>query len=610
MVLAYVRAPKVGRGASVEHDYNSYDAEPNQQFNQSKDLAIIRRFDFESKLQRMSVIVKDTGTGRIWSYVKGSPEKMQELCVPESIPAEFDNILDEYTRKGYRVIALGARQLDASVSYLDVQNWSRDRFERDLQFLGLLVMENKLKDATRETISVLNECNIRTIMATGDNTLTAISVGRGCGILDSEANVYFGDIENGHVVWKGARGEVLDESVDSQALLQPSNRNYQVDDECTQVPWDVHEEHGTENYGVALNGKTLHFLSQNKEQYEPVLRKVLMKAQVYARMSPDDKATLVELLQDTMEVQIGMCGDGANDCGALKQADAGISLSEAEASIAAPFTSKIQDISCVITLLREGRAALTTTFQAFKFIELYSMIQFFSVTLLYVEGSNLSDNQFLYIDIGVLVPLCIFQSWTGAYHKLTRDLPQESLFSPPVLISVLGSAAIQFAFQFYCYDTVKARLGDDFTKCVLSDDLDLDDPPCSQNTVIYLISCQQYIITCLCFSIAKPFRKPIWSNPLFLVSVIIMLFYQTYLIIYIDDTSADIFGLLPMKLDYRYELLVVFALNFFTSYVFEKCFIGWFAPFYQRRQQMEKKDKIAKTINLATMRNSQNALSD
>jgi P-type E1-E2 ATPase len=79
-------------------------------------------------------------------------------------------------------------------------------------------------------------------------------------------------------------------------------------------------------------------------------------------MSPDDKANLVELLQTQLNTQVGMCGDGANDCGALKQADAGISLSEAEASIAAPFTSKIQDISCVITLLREGRAALTTTF--------------------------------------------------------------------------------------------------------------------------------------------------------------------------------------------------------------------------------------------------------
>lgn len=56
-------------------------------------------------------------------------------------------------------------------------------------------------------------------------------------------------------------------------------------------------------------------------------------------MSPDDKATLVENLQSFTKTEVGMCGDGANDCGALKAADMGVSLSEAEASIAAPFTS-------------------------------------------------------------------------------------------------------------------------------------------------------------------------------------------------------------------------------------------------------------------------------
>lgn len=58
-------------------------------------------------------------------------------------------------------------------------------------------------------------------------------------------------------------------------------------------------------------------------------------------MSPEQKAFLVEQVQDTTINfhMVGMCGDGANDCNALKVADAGLSLSDAEASVAAPFTS-------------------------------------------------------------------------------------------------------------------------------------------------------------------------------------------------------------------------------------------------------------------------------
>jgi len=35
-------------------------------------------------------------------------------------------------------------------------------------------------------------------------------------------------------------------------------------------------------------------------------------------MSPDDKAVLVEKLKGFFQTEVGMCGDGANDCGALK----------------------------------------------------------------------------------------------------------------------------------------------------------------------------------------------------------------------------------------------------------------------------------------------------
>lgn len=81
------------------------------------------------------------------------------------------------------------------------------------------------------------------------------------------------------------------------------------------------------------------------------MHKILVCGKVFARMSPDEKHELVEKLQ-SIDYCCGFCGDGANDCGALKAADVGISLSDAEASVAAPFTSRLFDISCVPKLIR------------------------------------------------------------------------------------------------------------------------------------------------------------------------------------------------------------------------------------------------------------------
>lgn len=85
-----------------------------------------------------------------------------------------------------------------------------------------------------------------------------------------------------------------------------------------------------------------------------LIEQVLLRGKVFARMSPDEKHELVLKLQ-SIDFCCGFCGDGANDCGALKAADVGISLSEAEASVAAPFTSRVFDIRCVLEVIRYGK---------------------------------------------------------------------------------------------------------------------------------------------------------------------------------------------------------------------------------------------------------------
>lgn len=75
--------------------------------------------------------------------------------------------------------------------------------------------------------------------------------------------------------------------------------------------------------------------------------KLLNHIKVYARAKPNDKARIIIMYQN-LNKTVSMCGDGANDCGALKQADIGLSLSQAEASISAPFTSQVANISSMV----------------------------------------------------------------------------------------------------------------------------------------------------------------------------------------------------------------------------------------------------------------------
>ena len=149
----------------------------------------------------------------------------------------------------------------------------------------------------------------------------------------------------------------------------------------------VHIPVSTTDFHIVATGKTFSAL---RRFYPDLLRRVIVCGTVFARMAPEQKQQLIELLQE-LGYYVGMCGDGANDCGALKAAHAGVSLSETEASVASPFTSKVADISCVPTLIKEGRSALVTSFAVLKYMACYSMTQFSSVLILYTLFSNLTD---------------------------------------------------------------------------------------------------------------------------------------------------------------------------------------------------------------------------
>jgi cation-transporting ATPase 13A3/4/5 len=226
-------------------------------------------------------------------------------------------------------------------------------------------------------------------MATGDNILTAMSVARQCKIIDENKTTFMGEL----VESDGAEPQIKWTNVSKAAknkdeCPEPDIMNLNFDEAKNNMnrvqpasPRDASANGGLPfNYRdssveLAISGKLMRHLYTNRTKDGWSFRAVLARANVFARMAPDDKAMLVASFQSALlDQKIGMCGDGANDCAALKQADVGVSLSQAEASIAAPFTCSVQNIECVPNLLREGKASLATSFQIAKFTISYAMI--------------------------------------------------------------------------------------------------------------------------------------------------------------------------------------------------------------------------------------------
>ena len=76
----------------------------------------------------------------------------------------------------------------------------RSEAESQLDFIGLIIFENKLKPSTQGVLEVLAEARIRKLMCTGDNILTAISVARECSLIDKTAHCFVPHFADGQLI--------------------------------------------------------------------------------------------------------------------------------------------------------------------------------------------------------------------------------------------------------------------------------------------------------------------------------------------------------------------------------------------------------------------------
>uniref|UniRef100_UPI00398E31D1 polyamine-transporting ATPase 13A3-like isoform X4 n=1 Tax=Pristiophorus japonicus TaxID=55135 RepID=UPI00398E31D1 len=543
-------------------------------------IGILRQFPFSSALQRMTVIAKNLDEQSLVAYCKGAPETIVKLCTKESVPDDFLEVMESFTQCGYRVIGLAFREFKGALKESDIKNVNREFVEQNMTFTGLVILENKLKKVTSMVFSELLKAEIRVVMITGDSTLTAIQVAKESGMIG------------------------LTERIIRVKAKLPTAASEATVTWRTVTPFHREELRGSPQPGP-LSGATpkhpkprIHFvidgpsLSVIEDKFPELLPKVTLYGTVFARMSPDMKTKLIKCLQ-SLDYVVGMCGDGANDCGALKTAHVGISLSQLEASVASPFTSKLPTIECVPILIKEGRAALVTSFCAFKYMALYSMIQYVSVLILYYISSNLGNWEFLYEDLFITSAIAITMSRNKAYEHLVSHRPNANLVSPQLLLSVLMHIALCSTFQMLGFLLVQIQPWynpwDQGARACASNNTFYGTPlphPRNNsgilfnmqwkisnyvNTTVFFVSVFQYITIAFVFSMGKPFRKPISTNYLFLAVLVILYLFTLFLMLFPSSNLDTFFEFVCIPYIWRiYILLMVvghFALSVFLEEV-------------------------------------------
>ena len=562
---------------------------------------VLKKFEFNSNVQRMSVIASPENEPKHkFLFCKGAPEVLKNLSNSATLPSNFDATLNDYTINGYRVLGLAYRELDEAECNIPLDDLDRVVTETKLHFVGFAVFQNKSKPESKPTIQILNRAQISSKMSTGDNPITAASVAKEVSMISANANVFIYDlVERGEDSYLQVVNLISDSPEPEVLIPIPRMELTMKKSEMTKVQLQglnatlaefiktLPKPSGNE---IAFTGRAFGFLlsarefTDNAEYAKKVLDSVF-RSKIFARMQPNHKIKLIEILQKAGRL-VAMVGDGANDVGALRAADVGLALSEAEASISAPFNSKILNISSLVEVLKEGRCTLATNFQCFKFMALYSIIQFTAVSILYTQLSNLNDWQFLWQDLFIIVPIFVTMSYTGPCDELSIDMPPDSLFSLTCFLSVFGQIIIQFLGQFVLLLILKQQ--DFFVPAELSRPPEEFNIESQENGSLFAYSSFLMIAIIIAFSIGKPFRKP-WCTNIPFTIVIIVCTAVLALFFIIISISESLLGI-PESLGegFRIWVLIIGVITSVLMYFFETFVVNGVGISLERMKRLKQ----------------------
>lgn len=115
-----------------------------------------------------------------------------------------------------------------------------------------------------------------------------------------------------------------------------------------------------------------------------------------------------------------------------------------DASVAAPFTSRIPSVRAVVDLIRQGRCTLLSALMQQQIMMLESTIAAYTLSSLSLHNARSSERQMM-ASSWLIMTAAISFSYASPLDHMHPLRPLRSLFHPAIFISILGQAAIHIA---------------------------------------------------------------------------------------------------------------------------------------------------------------------
>ncbi|KAL4470893.1 hypothetical protein ABPG72_005927 [Tetrahymena utriculariae] len=379
---------------------------------------VLKFFEFNSFRKRASIIVRNP-QGQIQLYCKGADsiieQRLSEYEFQQQNLSISKSVTNQYANQGLRTLFLAKKDLSEQEynqwceKYNEAQRSLQNRdeqveklqdiMEKDLDFLGVTAVEDKLQDEVGSTIQSIREAGIKFWVLTGDKKETAINISHSALIIDSDTQII--DIDDNNL----------------QLIKQKIRYYFQSVQDNQHI-----------KYSLIISGESFHTIETDHDiSYQFVQLSMMVQSVIGCRFTPSQKKHAVSLVKKhTNRKPTLAIGDGANDVNMILEAHVGIGVKGVEGSQASRASDfSVNEFKQLKELLFDyGRECYRKNselvlFNFFKNLLLVLPQFWFGAILSLFSGTNLYDPWIyqLFNTIFTALPIVIYALTDREYSK-------------------------------------------------------------------------------------------------------------------------------------------------------------------------------------------------